>query len=130
MKNLLFLIVLGMGVATADAVAQAEWYGPMREAIKTGDAKALARHFNTSVEITLDGNVSSYSKTQGEFVMRDFFKKSPPANFTVMHTGASKGGLQFAIGRYESGGASYNVLIRVKDVSGQLLIHEMSFVKE
>lgn len=111
-------------------MAQAEWHGPIREAIKAGDAKALARHFNTSIEITLDGNVSSYSKTQGEFVMRDFFKKSPPANFTIMHTGASKGGLQYAIGRYESGGTSYNVLIRVKDVGGQLLIHEMSFVKE
>ncbi|MCE2935409.1 MAG: DUF4783 domain-containing protein [Cyclobacteriaceae bacterium] len=127
-KIWLFLVLLG--VAATQAVAQAEWHGPIREAIKAGDAKALARHFNTSIEITLDGNVSSYSKTQGEFVMRDFFKKSPPANFTIMHTGASKGGLQYAIGRYESGGTSYNVLIRVKDVGGQLLIHEMSFVKE
>lgn len=119
-----------LALATTDGRAQTEWHSPMRDAIKAGDAKALARHFNTSIEIKLDGNVSSYSKTQGEFVMRDFFKKSPPANFTIMHTGASKGGLQYAIGRYESGGASYNVLIRVKDVSGQLLIHEMSFVKE
>lgn len=128
MKNWLFLVLLG--VATTQAVAQAEWHGPIREAIKAGDAKALVRHFNTSIEIKLDGNVSSFSKTQGEFVMRDFFKNSPPANFTIMHTGASKGGLQYAIGRYESGGNSYIVVIRVKDVGGQLLIHEMSFVKE
>jgi hypothetical protein len=47
-----------------------------------------------------------------------------------VHTGSSKGGLQFAIGRYVSNKESYNVLIRVREVEGVFLVHEINFVKE
>lgn len=114
---------------TFGAFAQ-DIFGPMKDAIKTGNAKEVIKFFNTSVDMNLDGEASVYSKTQAEFVLRDFFKKHPSTDFTIVHTGSSKGGLQFAIGRYVSNGQNFDVVIRVKEVSGSNLIHELNFVKE
>ncbi|GHN00187.1 hypothetical protein WSM22_16760 [Cytophagales bacterium WSM2-2] len=102
----------------------------MKEAVKAGDAKELIKYFNSSVDLNLEGDVNTFSKTQAEFVLRDFFKKHPPAEFNIMHTGSSKGGLQFAIGKYQSGTDSFDVLMRVREVEKAYLIHEMSFTKE
>lgn len=113
-----------------EVLAQAEIFGPMKEALKAGSAKELVHYFNQSVDINMEGNVSTYSKAQAEFVFRDFFKKHPVTDFSIVHTGSSKGGLQFAIGRYLCTGESYNVLIRVREVEGVNLIHEINFVKE
>lgn len=60
----------------------------------------------------------------------DFFKKHPITDFSIAHTGSSKGGLQFAIGRYVSSQENYTVLLRVKEVQGTFLVHEINFVKE
>jgi len=102
----------------------------MRDALKTGNAREVVKFFNASVDMNIEGNIDTFSKAQAEFVLRDFFKKHPPSDFTVIHTGSSKGGLQFAIGRYVTNGENYNVLLRVKESAGAYLIHEINFVKE
>ena len=126
------IAVLGMlmVVASVTARAQLEIFNPMKEAIKANDAAALVKTFAQSVDLNLEGNVSTYSKAQSEFVLKDFFKKHPIKDFSIVHTGSSKGGLQFAIGRYLSGSDNYNVLIRVRQMGEDYLVHEISFVKE
>lgn len=123
-------MIVVMGVFASRVWAQAELFSPMKDALKAGSAKELVKYLNSSVEINLEGNSSSYSKVQAEFVFRDFFKKHPVTDFTILHTGSSKGGLHFAIGRYQATGESYNVVIRLKEVEGTNLIHEINFVKE
>lgn len=110
--------------------AQADIFTPVRDAIKAGSAKEAVKSFNQSLDINLEGEINTYSKAQSEFVLRDFFKKHPPTDFTIVHTGSSKGGLQYAIGNYKSNGETYNVLIRVKQAGNTYLVHEISFVKE
>lgn len=112
------------------AVAQDAIFAPFKEVIKAGNSKEMTKFLNQSVDMNLDGEVNTYSKTQAEFALRDFFKKHPPKDFSIVHTGSSKGGLQFAIGRYLSNGESYSALIRVKEVNEAYLIHEINFVKE
>ena len=121
---LFFVGLLSLGVQAQNV------FDPMKEAVKAGSAKDLVRFLNSSVDINLEGDVNTYSKAQAEFVLRDFFKKHAPSDFTIVHTGASKGGLQFAIGKYQSGSLSYNVLMRVREVGKELLMTEISFVKE
>lgn len=110
--------------------AQADIFAPMKDALKAGSAKELAKYFNQSVDINLEGDVNTYSKAQAEFVLRDFFKKYPSSDFSIEHTGSSKSGLQYAIGSYKSNNDKFNVLIRVKQTANTYLIHEISFVKE
>jgi hypothetical protein len=112
------------------AVGQSDIFNPMKDAIKAGDAATLVKSFAQSVDINLEGNINTYSKVQSEFVLKEFFKKRPVNEFTIVHTGSSKGGLQFAIGRYLSGSTSYNVLMRIRQVGQDYYVHEISFVKE
>lgn len=120
-----FLVCFGIIPALAQDI-----FAPMKDAIKTGNAKEVIKFFNTSVDMNLDGEVAMYSKAQAEFVLKDFFKKHPSSDFSIVHTGSSKGGLQFAIGRYVSNADTFDVVIRVKEVSGSYLIHEINFVKD
>src|SRR3954468_9534764 len=127
--NLKLAFVCCFMLAGIGLIAQDALFNPMKDALKTGNAKEVVKFFNTSVDMNVEGNVDTYSRAQAEFVLRDFFKKHPVSDFSIVHTGSSKGGLQFAIGRYASNGESYNVLLRVKEVNGVNLIHEINFVK-
>jgi hypothetical protein len=124
------LVLLAVGFTGGNALAQADIFAPIKEVIKAGNSKDMVKFLNQSVDMNLDGEVNTYSKAQAEFALRDFFKKHPPKDFSIVHTGSSKGGLQFAIGRYLSNGESYSALIRVKEVGENNLIHEINFVKE
>ena len=110
--------------------AQSDAFAPVREAVKSANADALSRQFNSSVDVTLDGPVTTYSRAQAKLVFQKFFEQNPVAEFAVVHTGSSKGGLQFALGRYVSGTQKYNVIIRAREQQGSFLVHEISFTKE
>jgi hypothetical protein len=102
----------------------------VKESIKAGSAKELAKYLNPSVDVTLEGKPSTYSKAQAEFVLRDFFKANPPSEFNIIHQGSSKGGQPFAIGQYKSGANTFRVWMKIKVSGNESLIQEISFVKE
>jgi len=123
-------LIIGLFIVFVTPAFAQEVFNPMKVALKAGDASALAKQFNQQIDVTLNGNQATYSKSQAEIVFRDFFRDNPPSEFLIMHTGSSKGGLQFAIGKYTSKKINYSVLMRVKETGNARLIHEISFVKE
>lgn len=102
----------------------------VRETIKAGSAKELSKFLNQTVDVMIDEQLQSYSKAQAEFVLRDFFKNHPAADFTIIHQGSSKGGQPFAIGLYKSGDETYRVFMKIKASDKQQLVHEIRFSKE
>jgi hypothetical protein len=123
------LLVLALFWMVSAAGAQ-DLFAPMKAAIKAGNAEELAKHFNQNLDVNIEGNLNAFSKTQAAFAVSEFFKVHPPTEFTIVHKGASPGGLQFAIGKYVSNKDSYTVLMRVRESGSARLIHEISFVKE
>lgn len=105
-------------------------FAPIKVAIKSGNEDQLSTHFNQNLDVNLEGNLSTFSKTQAAFAIGEFFNIHPPTDFTIVHKGSSQAGLQFAIGKYVSNKESFTVLIRVKETGEGMLIHEISFVKE
>jgi hypothetical protein len=123
---ILFLFVFRFSVA----FAQGDVINQVKETIKAGSAKELAKYLYQTIDVTIDDKVESFSKPQAEFVFRDFFRQHPPAEFSIIHQGSSKGGQPFAIGQYKSAGDTYRVFMKIKVVNNQQLVHEISFVKE
>lgn len=124
----IFLIAL---IGFSSAAMGQDIFAPMRAAIKAGSSDELSKHFNQNLDMTIEGNVSTFSKPQAAFAISEFFKVHPPTDFMIMHKGSSaQGGLQFSIGKYVSNKDTYTVLIRVKESDKVWLIHEISFVKE
>ena len=122
--TILFTLQLFVASAQTDVISQ------VKETLKAGSAKELSRYLHQTVEVSIDGNLQSYSKAQAEFVFRDFFKQHPPAEFSIIHQGSSKGGQPFAIGQYKSGTDTYRVFMKIKSTNSQQLLHEISFSRE
>jgi hypothetical protein len=121
----------GFILLSMSGYAQADIINDVKEAIKLGSSKEIVRYLNNSIDITIDGKMDSYSKTQAEFILKDFFKKNPPSSFVIVHQGASKGGSPYATGQFASTNESvYLVWVRLKKINEKFLIHEMSFIKE
>jgi len=127
-RGLFFIVVVLLG--NSFAWAQDDIIDNVRDAIKTGSSKELAKYLNSSVDMTIDGKLKSYSKAQAEFILKDFFKKNPPASFTIVHQGASKSGLPYVIGEYVSEGSTFRVWVRIRKIQTEYFVHEVSFIKE
>ncbi len=123
-------VLLFLTSVSIKTFAQGDVIDQVKETIKAGSAKELSKYLNQTVDVTIEGNVQSYSKAQAEFVFRDFFKQHPPSEFSIIHQGSSKGGQPFAIGQFKSGGETYRVFMKIKAINSQQLVHEISFAKE
>jgi hypothetical protein len=123
-----FVVVLVIGGFGASA--QSDIIGQVKETIKAGSAKELAKYLSQTVDITIEGSVETYSKAQAEFVLRDFFKQHAPSEVSIIHQGSSKGGQPFAILQYKSGADTYRLFMKIKTVNNTQLLDDIRFTKE
>lgn len=96
-------------------------------AIKSGVASNVSQYFNSTLDLTTPDNEGTYSKTQAEMILKDFFTKNPPASFIINHQGSSVDGSQYAIGTYVSGTVSYRTYFLLKNATAGSLIQKLEF---
>ena len=133
MKRYFFrTLLLGwlMLLGTVAAHAQADNIGAVRSALRNGSSRELAQYLAPTVQVGFDNDTKTYSSTQAEFVMKDFFAKTSPSSFEVIHQGASPEGIQYAVGRYTGRGISYRVFVKLKPNRGTPMIDNLEFTKE
>lgn len=99
-------------------------------ALKAGSSRELVKFCNDVVELKIDGESSNYSRTQAEFILKDFFKKNVASGFEYVFEGNSREGLKYAIGTYSFKGGSYRVYILFKKAGDALMIDTLDFTKE
>jgi len=97
-------------------------------AIKSGNAAEVAKHFDNTVELTLPEKSSSFSKSQALLVLHDFFNENPVKNFQVIHQ-SEKAGSEYCIGTLATTNGSFRTTIYMKQVGGKQLIQELRFEK-
>ena len=136
MKNLqpyLLSVALSVGIITfalaqtqsADAVIE-----KLKISLKSGNSKELVSDFHDIVEVTLpDQEGSNYSKTQAEFVLRDFMKKYPPVDFKYVHKVLDREDFKFVIGEYLYNGGKYRVTMVIKPTKGVYSVDSIVFEK-
>lgn len=100
------------------------------DAMKVGNTSELAKYFNSSLEIVILENESVYSRQQAEQVLKNFFAKNEPKNFTLLHQGG-KTDTQYAIGTLETNtGKKFRVYFLVKEQANSPLIHQLRIENE
>jgi hypothetical protein len=95
-------------------------------ALKTGNAAEMSKYFDNTVEITLPGKSSSYSKSQAELILRDFFAGNSVKGFTVIHQGENAGS-QFCIGTLVTKSSTYRTTVYMKQKGDKQLLQEIRF---
>ena len=95
-------------------------------ALKTGNATEIAKSFDNTVEITLPDKSNSYSKSQAEVILRDFFNNNPVKSFTILHKGEN-GGSQYCIGTLITKNGSYRTTVFMKQKDNKQTLQEIRF---
>lgn len=123
------LILLALLVCTAGPVlwAQDDHSEKITSAIRTSNATVLADYFNSTVDLGLPDNDNSYSASQGEMIMKDFFRKYPPESFEVLQKGDTDPDNRFIIGAYKSRSKEFRVYIHLRKEKPGFRIHKIKF---
>lgn len=93
--------------------------------LKEGNATELCSSCNNSIELSIMGKEETYSKTQAEMILKDFFSKNKPSSFTTTRKGSSDPATKFLNGKLETSAGIYKVYILMKSNLGVFLITEL-----
>ena len=116
--------------ATFSFYANAQTFDNIVNGFKTGDASAIAKNFEGNVEITIKTGTTSYSKSQAEMVLKNFFASHKPKTFAVAHEGTSPQGSKYFIGSLTSSAGNYRTYVYAKTVKNELFIQEIRFEEQ
>ena len=95
-------------------------------AMKSGNAADVARYFDNTVEINMPGKSNSYSKSQAELVLKDFFTSNGVKSFDVIHKGENSGS-QFCIGTLSTKNGNYRTTIFMKQRGDKQVLQTITF---
>lgn len=123
MKRFLLLVACG---ALFSSFAVNSSIDEVIAAMKTGNVSQIAKYFDNTVEITMPDKNNSYSKSQAEMVLRDFFSTNGVKGFTVIHKGEN-GGSKYCIGTLTTQNGSYRTTIFMKLKSDKQYLQEIRF---
>jgi hypothetical protein len=96
---------------------------------KTGSSKEIARYFDQTVLLNINGENGDYSKNQAEYILKDFFLKYPPLDFNVLHQAGSPGPTVFYVGSYKAKTEQFRVLIKGYSKTETLKIYSIDIIK-
>ena len=65
-------------------------------AMKSGNSAGIARFFDNTIEINMPDKSNSYSKSQAELVLKDFFNSNTVKGFGVKHKEENSGSKFFS----------------------------------
>lgn len=94
--------------------------------LRAGNATQMAKYFDNTVEISLPASSNTYSKSQGEMVLKDFFKNNTVKSFAVLHSGENKIS-QFCIGNLVTNSGTFRTTIQMKTKSDRTVLQEIKF---
>ena len=110
--------------------ANAQSFDNIESAIGAGNVTALSQYFTGNVEIHIKDAQNSYSKSQAEAVLKNFFNSHSPRSFFVQHRGESPGGAKYFMGNLSTTAGSYRTYVYAKQMNGVFAIQEIRFEEQ
>ena len=95
-------------------------------AMKAGNSVLLAKYFDNVVDISMPDKSNSYSKSQAEMVIKDFFISNPVKSFEIIHKGENAGS-QFCIGTLQTKNGTFRTTIFMKKKGDIQVLQELRF---
>ncbi|MDR4988332.1 MAG: DUF4783 domain-containing protein [Bacteroidales bacterium] len=132
MKRICLLVVLACCIIPVKGYSQdltaAELIEHVGRAIERGSARDMARYFGQNADLYLPRAEGTFSKSQSEIILREFFSRNTPDVYTVMSQGNMGDGSVFVIGRLSTKeGRSYRSYFLIKRISQTYVLHHVQF---
>jgi hypothetical protein len=115
---------------TQQVWAQGRSVEALSSAMKSGNASAVARFFGPTVDLTINNSSSTYSRTQAEQVLREFFSRNQVRDFDVDYSGNStSSNSSFTIGSLQTGTCKFKVYMLLRPADGGFVLKELRIEK-
>lgn len=95
-------------------------------AIRSGNVTQLSSFFDAQVDISLPEKSDTYSKSQAEMVIGDFFNTNVVQNFKITQQGES-GGTFFCAGLLQTRSGNYRTTLFFKHKGDKHFLEEIRF---
>lgn len=123
MRQFFTLLVLGTLISSFTLFSSID---EVIGAMKAGNASEVAKFFDNTVEINMPEKSNSYSRSQAELVLKDFFAINSVKSFDVLHKGENSGS-QYCIGTLVTRNGSFRTTIFMKQKGDKQLLQEITF---
>jgi len=124
---LLFSICSALVLTAQSSQAQ---FDAIEKAIKNANTTELSSYFANTVECDLLGEEGTYSKTQATLVVKRFFEKQVPKNFSFKHS-SDKQAVKYAIGTLQAeNGNNIRITVFFKTENNAIKIQQLRAEKE
>jgi Domain of unknown function (DUF4783) len=95
-------------------------------AIRNGNVNQLSSFFDARVDISLPDKSDTYSKTQAEMVISDFFSNNGVKNFKITQQGEN-GGTVFCAGLLQTQSGNYRTTLFFRQKGDKHFLEEIRF---
>lgn len=125
MKRLTGWILAGMAILLV-SYKSFENMDAVVSAIRTGNVTQLSVFFDDRVDISLPDKSDTYSKTQAEMVIGDFFTNNEVKNFKITQQGES-GGVVFCAGVLQTHAGNFRTTLFFRQKGDRHFLQEIRF---
>ncbi|MDN3203913.1 DUF4783 domain-containing protein [Algoriphagus sediminis] len=101
---------------------------PIVEALDRGSSSELAQYFDSSIQLNLNGKQGSYSSSQAEQVLKEFFRQNPPNSFAVVYSSQKNSRVNSYVGNYQSINRLFKVFLKVNEKDNSIRLYSLEFV--
>lgn len=127
---LLFLLLPLLSPLSAPAQQPAkDAFIEIEKAIKAGDVENLSNWFSDNLDFDILDIANIYSKNQAKQILKNFFVKYTPKNFTFVHQ-SGNGKVYYGIGKLIAGGESFRVTLFTQEVEKKIQIQQVRIEKD
>ena len=118
----LLLVLLALILQTpANAQSNCEH---MATALGSGNVAGISRYLGPSVVLNITGTQATYSKSQAEMILREFFSKNTPKAYkTNMKKESPNGG--YVIGTLTTSGGTFQTYFALRRENGTPVLQEL-----
>ena|ERR1700689_5237049 len=95
-------------------------------AIRSGNISQLSGYLDNRVDITLPDRSDTYSKSQAEMIIRDFFSTNEVQSFKIKRKGENAGS-EFCIGILQTHNGDFQTTVFMKQKGDKQLLQEIRF---
>jgi len=96
------------------------------DAVAVGDVDRLSPYLDYRVDISLPEKSDTYSKSQAEMIIRDFFDNNGVRNFQVKQKGES-GGSEYCFGVLQTRNGNFKTSLFMKHKGDKQFLQEIRF---
>lgn len=91
--------------------------------IRSNKISDISKYFDNIVPITMNNVQSTYSRSQADMVLKDFFQKNPVTELNILNNGSPNSSSKFVIGDMVTANGKYSIyiLFKLKDNTIYLL---------